>query len=459
MDDRVLPQKSHRSAKPKLAPRPGELDTTFGTDGYLYLEEPGNAGYYPPLYACATDINSQIYVVMENTPFDWVITRLNRDGEVDTTFGNMDGHKGYTRLPNLDDPHFACAWFRIVITGDDSVIVLGIHQAWEYPVACRVMRDGTVDPSFGNSSANKGIGYYPLPSPPSGRSAKGFMSHPSSGKNGARHTQAALSADPMQTSVLADGSLLFLARIHDSSYLFKIDRQGRLDPAFAGTGYVLVGDFLQPIYTFQVENTHNGHIVVAGQHGPSTGIVRRYEPRGYLDVTFGIGGGVEITDPAWSCTCRDVRTTVDGRFIVLVALFGAGFPLPHQATGLVALDRNGRRDPTFNGGNLAVVDLMQERFISTELAVDSGSRSLVGGNALRLEGISLLFSPMIARFMGNGRLDPSFGDNGISRAIGADDGTDRLSHIAVQYDEVSTIPPRVLVMVSAEINYLARLWA
>jgi uncharacterized delta-60 repeat protein len=441
-------------ALPKQSPRPGTIDTSFGVDGYLSVEEPGNPGHYLYLNACAYDNDRDlIYVVAAITDLDWVVCRLRGvSGEIDTSFGEMDGHKGFRRLPYPPDP-YGILWKHIAIGEDGSITVLAYAIEMLYtvaPLACRVLHDGTIDTSFGDD----GLAFYKLPMPPLNRMAtRSMLATPSPAKESRRNVRSIHSSSPVQTSRLADDALLFMACIGNGniSYLLKIDRHGQLDPSFGGQGFVLVGDINQRAFSFQAEATRGGHIVVAGSVSPNTGLVMRYESRGYLDITFGIGGRVEITDPAWSCTCRDVRIAADGKIVALVALFGAGFPLPHQAAGVVRLDRNGRRDDTFNHGEIAVVETPPDLFIGRQLALDEGTRPIIGANRTQIQGGFFNSHIMLARFMGDGKLDHTFGTNGLTDPVTPNGEPSTLLDMAIER------PAKILVMGSGEPEFIARL--
>lgn len=397
---------SSKHTSPRQSPAPGSIDTTFGIEGFVYFELPGGEGYYLDPYAIAADNEHDvIYAIVRLSDLDWWLCRLDgAAGEIDTSFGGAEGLKGYKRLPNPPDP-YGVSWSHISLDNNGSVIVLGYALDIGNPVvpmACRILHDGTLDTSFGE----EGLGFYPLPELPLRRIARR-----SSNASGAR---AIFSENHLQASQQTDGSLMFLTRVRNASYILKIDREGQLAPSFAGTGYLLVGDINLSIHAF--ENTRYGQILVVGSEGPNTGVVMCYESRGYLDITFGAGGRVQITDPAWSCVCRNVRIALNDKILVLVALSGEGFPLRHQAGGLTRLDVDGKRDATFNNGELSIVDLAPSFFTATGLAVDEGARPLMGGTRRNVQG-GIGSSVTLARFHANGKLDPAFGDNGVSSPI------------------------------------------
>jgi uncharacterized delta-60 repeat protein len=415
---------------------PGGIDSTFGIDGFAYLDEPGNEGRNPPIPTLAYSKDGDfIYALMSITYLDQVICRLHgATGEIDASFGDMDGHKGYVRLPYSPEPYFL-SWNHIVVADSSNVIVLGQAQdSWGSivaPVACRLLDDGTVDTSFGED----GLGVYLIPAPALRHIVRRAATPraPMGQKNEAGML-AALSTGDDQASQLADGSLLFLANLYDgnSTYLVKIDRNGQLDPSFAGTGYLPVGNIGQAIFAFNIGNTRDGKILVAGRIGPGTALVMRFDSRGYLDITFGIGGRVEIADPEWNCSCRGVSVAADGKIIILVALSREDFPFTHHAAGLLRVDRDGRRDASFNNGQLAVVDLAPYSFMAYQLVVDEGTRPLIGGNRREIQSGRLMLHPTLARFLGDGRLDHTFGVNGITGAISPDEEEASFVGMAIQ---------------------------
>lgn len=98
-----------------------------------------------------------------------------------------------------------------------------------------------------------------------------------------------------------------------------------------------------------------------------------------------------------------VRSTTALRWLVLAAALGI------PAIGLAA---PGDLDPTFNGGNVLLLDLAPTASNGTALRAarfDSEGRIVVAGSTTDAD---LLISAALARLMPDGSLDPTFGDGG-----------------------------------------------
>ena len=178
---------------------------------------------------------------------------------------------------------------------------------------------------------------------------------------------------------------------------------GQLDGAF-GAGGKVVTDAGGADWAGSVALAPGGGLVVAGGSGSDVAFVR-YDAAGHLDSTLG-GRGTVVTDLG---TDNDgagaVAVQPDGRIVV------AG-----QRDGDLALMRysaGGALDPSFDGDGIIMTDVgFRERAIS--LLRQSGGRLLVVGQAPdRL---------VLARYLGDGRLDSTFGRSGtvVTRTPGID---------------------------------------
>lgn len=199
------------------------------------------------------------------------------------------------------------------------------------------------------------------------------------------------------------------------------------------TGLALVGyrSDGSPLRSFG----HNGHVVIPGGiEGASalaadvdrrgriysggykidksrnwTAMVLGYRPRGFLDPDFGKGGILEF--PAR----RRHPTAISG----IEALAGGKILVGGDFEGRLLLARllpDGRPDASFGGGDGTVlVDADGGRHCTCSFA---SSLTLTPGGKPLLAGSTTGPGPqtsLLARFMPNGKLDPSFGRRGIVR--------------------------------------------
>jgi uncharacterized delta-60 repeat protein len=133
---------------------------------------------------------------------------------------------------------------------------------------------------------------------------------------------------------------------------------------------------------------------------------------GSLDQTFGTGGIVKL---------RAQREEYARPAFQIAPLPGGGAVVLTTPT-LTRLERDGKRDKRFGrNGQIAVGEIDGSPFRPSDLAVDSRGRILLAGTTFATtpqpgsgDGQPLLArSATLLRFMANGKLDPSFGNDGV----------------------------------------------
>ena len=132
---------------------------------------------------------------------------------------------------------------------------------------------------------------------------------------------------------------------------------------------------------------------------------------GTLDPNFGTGG-IVTTPLNGGGLARQAVTQTDGKLVVV----GNGFNLATPTSvGDIVLARylpNGSLDPTFGSGGLVVTHIpgLSGSDTAYDVALQSDGRIVVVG--LKSEA---QFEMIAIRYLGDGALDPSFGVNGIAR--------------------------------------------
>lgn len=197
---------------------------------------------------------------------------------------------------------------------------------------------------------------------------------------------------------------------------------GSLDAGFGENGTVVVpppegaGEVAAAVATLP-----DGGLVVGGTALPSTGgsvaLLLRFRPDGGLDPAFGSGGRV-WTDQASAAlpaleTPRDAAAgnlavfalalQPDGRIVTAgMAERGAG-----ESFAILRHLPDGRLDRGFGSGGLVMTDLGATTDDSVSaLALQPDGRILAAGNSGD--------RPVLVRYLPDGRLDPSFGREGIA---------------------------------------------
>jgi uncharacterized delta-60 repeat protein len=209
-------------------------------------------------------------------------------------------------------------------------------------------------------------------------------------------------------AVDADGSIVMAGAAAGTSgtgefAVARFDAGGMLDGTFGGGGRVttpIAGGHGDEAWSVAIQA--NGRIVVAGTDSMLRFAIVRYRRNGTLDPTFGGDGRVTTDfapghDVAW-----DVAIQADGK---IVAAGGAGFG--QAGFRLARYRRNGALDPTFGDGGKVVTPYRGAN--ARALTVQRNGRVVVAGYNSR--GLAL------ARYLPDGRLDPTFAGDGTIGAV------------------------------------------
>jgi uncharacterized delta-60 repeat protein len=233
---------------------------------------------------------------------------------------------------------------------------------------------------------------------------------PSFGDGGQLTTDFPIGSFATAVAMQTDGKIVAVgaaagASIDGEFAIARYEPDGDLDETFGDGGTVITpiaggnGDEAR-----SVAIQPNGRIVVAGTDSWRKWALVRYRPDGTLDDTFG-GDGIVRTnftpgdDVAW-----DVAIQPGGR---IVAVGGAGFG--QSGFQLARYLRNGSLDPTFGVGGKVITRYRGAN--ARAVAIQPDGRIVVAG----YNGFGLA----LARYRPDGRLDPSFSGNGrVGQVVG-----------------------------------------
>lgn len=315
----------------------------------------------------------------------------------------------------------------IALQPDGRIVVAG----WSYPEGsfiARYMLNGTLDTSFGNGGFVTGLGAAWMPRvalQPDGKilvtasetfSVRRYLSNGDLDTGfGAGGTATGPAGSSRAIALQPDGGILVAGSSSQQVgiTIVRFLADGTLDPAFGSSG--VVHTQIDGASANDIALQPDGKIVVGGSmtYGDGRFALARYEQDGDLDPTFGSGGFV--TDPVGGrfAGAQAIALDLSGRIVA------AGY-----ADGRVAVARYGP------GGSV-------DRSFGTNGAATVGTGGLGGaeGLALQPDGRIVVTGTdanvfALLRFRSDGTLDPTFGDEGISRkALGLFAG---LSSLAIQ---------------------------
>jgi uncharacterized delta-60 repeat protein len=190
---------------------------------------------------------------------------------------------------------------------------------------------------------------------------------------------------------------------------------GQLDPAF-GVGGVVVTD-ASPTHEgdgiVRVAVLDNGQILTIGTAFGTSGsgfrpVFSRYDSDGSLDLTFGKDGFAY--DSAGFSDISDAALQADGKIVVVGQIPGPGT----IDFGVARYNPDGTRDLTFGRNGFAQADIDRgKRDIPTSVAIQADGKIVVGGISAP-DGTSN-FQAALARFNPNGTLDTAFANQGTLR--------------------------------------------
>jgi uncharacterized delta-60 repeat protein len=295
---------------------------------------------------------------------DAVVVRLNPDGSSDSSFGAG----GVVALKD--------AFGFAVALQADGKILLGAH-AFDDLVVARFLPDGRLDTSFGRGGAV-------------------FTDF------GGTEATFALAVQP-DGKIVAAGRATALHSLEAGDFaVVRYNPDGSLDSSFGGGGKVRT-DFGGGEDALDIAMQSDGRIVVVGASGifGSPWAVARYNADGSLDSSFDADGKV-VTDfgggaqGAWG-----VALQPDGK-IVVAGWRGEQGGGVNRAIALARYLPEGRLDPGFSGDG-RVAETLSRTDTGREIVLQPNGKIVVAGAAG--EGPDL----MIARFLPDGRIDPSFG--------------------------------------------------
>jgi uncharacterized delta-60 repeat protein len=352
---------------PALA-APGDLDTTFSTDGIAIAD----FGNYDAAMGVVVQSNGRIVVSGNTYGGDMALIRYLASGTKDQSYG----HHGKVRTP-FGLAHLTLASGASAIQADDKVVVVGGQNLQTVTstdfVVLRYTKQGALDGSFGDD---------------------GMVVTDVSSNDDAN--DVAIQPD---RKIVAAGTEITGGGNDANFEVARYLTNGDLDLKFDGDGIRVIdlggydhleGLALQP----------DGKMILAGVTSGPDILVARIRPRGALDPTFGGGDGYVTLDLGGSEFANDVAVQPDGK-IVVVGSSGRGLTV-------IRFLSDGTFDGDFGSSGIVIVPISGEYPKARAVDVQPDGKIVTVGDVSETE-------LLLVRFLDDGTRDTTFGTNGIVR--------------------------------------------
>ncbi|MCB8920828.1 MAG: hypothetical protein H6662_04515 [Ardenticatenaceae bacterium] len=339
-----------------IASDPGDLDITFGTDGFVVTD----FGDFDVAVDVETQIDGKIVVSggMFGSPSNFAVARYHSDGSLDPTFGGSGIVT--TTLSAVDYGR------ELALQSDGKIIVSGsseVNGNKDFALV-RYNSDGSLDSSFDG--------------------------------DGVVITSISGSADEIWGIALqSDGKIVVSGDSDGGVTIARYNSDGSLDASFGSGGIIAIPVGQGDGNAVRIQS--DGKIVVAGQFA-----VIRLNADGSLDTTFDSDGIAMIPTGDEAVWAWDLCLLPDGRIMAVGFRYKTSVDYDIAA---VRFNSDGSLDNTFGINGTIAFDLASTFAEGLAVARHSGNKVLIGGYD---NG-----SPTIIRLNEDGSLDTTFSDDGI----------------------------------------------
>ncbi len=232
---------------------------------------------------------------------------------------------------------------------------------------------------------------------------------PAFGTQGRTSTER-FGGDRSAMALQPDGRIVMVGGTFTDFILARFDANGNLDPTF-GDGGLVTTDMIpdQQEEALAVVVQPDGRIVVAGYSGfDATVALARYEPDGSLDATFGVDG--RVTGQV-SGRVYAVTLQPDGAIVVAGEAAVADSDTDYSDLLLARFLPDGTLDPTFGDNGRVSTDVGGGTNAARNIVLLQGGAVVVSGEPYgEFPGSD---HTDLARYAADGRLDQGFGTDGV----------------------------------------------
>jgi uncharacterized delta-60 repeat protein len=349
----------------------GSLDLSFGNKGFIRTNfEPDDV--YAYFNRCGPILrlpDGSFYLVIEMNHQTFITHRLP-DGKLDSSYAE----NGYSAPVLIDEPTAVIQPDGKILIGGTSVVGIG-----DFALA-RFRSDGQLDHSF---------------------SADGIQTTDFSGWRDKIHG----------LTLQADGKILAVGTSGNSGpekvAVARYHIDGSADDNFSDDGK-LTTDIFGFDRGASVAMQSDGKFIVAGSSYNNSTFVRsmsiyRYLPDGTLDSTFS-EAGIQLISIGWETWGASVIVQSDGKILVAGTFWNNRW----QAL-LIRLNSDGILDHSFSDDGIVVTNYGPMEAVANNVAIQDDGKIIVSGGAV----INRMRNFAIARYNTNGSLDNSFSGDGV----------------------------------------------
>jgi len=268
---------------------------------------------------------------------------------------------------------------------DGKTLYMGVYAEPSCVDIVRANTDGSIDSTFGNQGIIANI----------------CASFPNGGYYVA------------DMAIQSDDKILLMGTQQNSTYpnaywVSRLTANGDIDPTFNGTGYTDVSFGTPQDRGYSIGLQPDGKILVGGSSGNAAQLftVARLNSSGSIDSTFGDNGKVQVPFFGTESAVCSILVQPDGK--ILLGGFTVHNPFG-QDYALVRLLSTGAIDTSFgtNGKVVTTIDSMFDGI--TQLVLQPDGKIIAAG----YNSLEYLSKMVVVRYLSNGDMDASFGNNGI----------------------------------------------
>ncbi len=380
----------------------GAPDPNFGVNGRVVTSMEGNFGSFTELL-----LRPDGKIIAVGKSFDanqntsaTAIARFLPNGSLDETFDD-DGMMYVTGYPASDSASSADA----AVLMSDGKLVIGdeiLNGTSVELILIRYLEDGTLDTTFNPNGSIPGVSQFAL------------------GQSNSRLMDMQLSpSGHIWISAHTDEGSFFSPR---SNVLARVNSDGSLDSSYNGAGWFVYSPATQDVNVYnQLAQRPDGSFVVVGLYrsealvGPyelipdSDFAIASFTPEGQLDTAFDQDGFVLADSKFGEVLAGRATLQADGKILTLgttITGIRNGYQSFQLQWVITRYNENGSLDTTFSDDGRAVTDFADGLALDAkDILVQPDGKILVFGRGP--DTFSVL------RFLSDGRIDESFGDNGM----------------------------------------------